>query len=77
MILGSLLCSGLHVLVFRPLCFLSLRANGTLVREPPISFPLRRAIFPTRHRANGNFQRIALKMAFSLYRVGKIACRRG
>ena len=56
---------------------ISLRAKGTLISEPRFSTPWRDAISPTRARENGLFKGNPRQRPFSLYRVGKIASRRG
>ena len=55
----------------------SLRAEGTLISEPRFSTPCETRFFPREIGKMAFFDGFSLKIAFSLYRVGKIASRKG
>ena len=52
-------------------------ARGTLISQPQFSTPCDMQFFPRDTGKMGFFEGLYLKMAFSPYRMGKIACRKG
>ena len=57
--------------------FPSLRAKSTLISEPRFSALCEMRFFPRDEGKMAFVEGFSLTMAFSLYRVGKIASRRG